>query len=185
MNRWEALFFILDINLEELKSDFCEVTLQKFEITSKIHLPSGYKDFYRAFRGGGTFGNSYINIYCPPDLEGSNEDLNFLRASMERMRDWGDLSELDCLKYETLLTSAFVFGGTCRAEHFIWDLRTYRADDDSYDIYLLRIDDPSTYLVGRDFFRFVRNFCLGTEAFSKLPEGYWIDPYDISFKFTR
>ena len=101
------------------------------------------------------------------------------------MRDWGELSELEHSDYENLLASAFILGGSSRAEYIIWDLRTYQSEDDSYDIFLLRIDEPSMHLIGRDFFQFIRDFCLGTEALRRLPENYWINPQEISFKFTR
>jgi hypothetical protein len=57
----------------------------------------------------------------------------------------------------------------------LWDLRTYDELDDSYDIYILKdgnIDVPTCNL-GRDFYLFIRDFCMGqnvTQDFANLLE---------------
>lgn len=86
------------------------------------------------------------------------------------MRDWDELSELEHSKYENFLDSALIFSGSSRAEYLALDLRTYRSDDDSYDIFLLCINHSSIFLVGRDFFQFALDFCLGSEALKRLSD---------------
>ena len=66
MNKWQALLTILDSNIDNLESNYCEAAVQEFEVSSKISLPSSYKEFCRTFRGGGTFGDDYIDIYYSP-----------------------------------------------------------------------------------------------------------------------
>jgi len=54
------------------------------------------------------------------------------------------------------------------------------------NIYWAKIDefDDNLYKVGRDFFDFVRDFCLGMKAFELLPEELWPQTRDIRLQFT-
>jgi len=57
-------------------------------------------------------------------------------------------------------------------------LRSYKKPDDSYDIYWLHYDDfdGEVYQVGRDFFDFIHDFCLGRKSYSFLPESMQPEP---------
>lgn len=182
MQRWQALLTQLEVIDKSRQTKPTEADLLAFEAQTGIALPAGYKEFRQVF-GSGTFGD-FVNIYggCP-NVKLSEELIGFLRQSLERVAEW--YRSLNIEPLESLLNSAFVFGGTSRAESFLWDLRTYNETDQSYDIYLARIDDSHVYLVGRDFYEFVRDFCLGMKAFEVLPEGLRPDPQEIYPTFNR
>ena len=163
------------VNLSSLEDLIC------FEENTSIILPCGYKEFCQAF-GSGTFGD-FVDIYGLPRMDVSEEMLSYLKQSLDRIEQWE--SPPDLSEYKKLLNSSLVFGGSSREESFLWDLRTYRDSDKSYDIYLTCIDYPEFFLVGRDFFEFIENFCLGTKAFEILPEELHPLPEEIYPIFTR
>jgi len=58
-------------------------------------------------------------------------------------------------------------------QKYLWDLGSYDESDQSCDIYLVPTDDlDRTTKLGRDFFEFVNDFCLGSRARKVLPPGF-------------
>jgi hypothetical protein len=150
------------------------LTEQEFHSVTKpysFNIPSGYKEFYLTF-GRCSFvdsiGGDYLDMYLN-DFDLSITYLSFLRDSLERLiRDYPNE---DFTFYKTLLGNCFNFAGSSDAQFYLWDLKSYSPKDNSYDIYLVRIDSPDIFLVGRDFFTFVKDYCLGNKLHMSLPEG--------------
>ncbi|MEM8779341.1 MAG: hypothetical protein AAGF26_10820, partial [Cyanobacteria bacterium P01_G01_bin.49] len=86
-----------------------------------------------------------------------------------------------------LLDSAFVFGREPSANSIFWDLRSYNNKDKSYDIYWANSDcfSGEIYKLGRDFYEFITEFCLGTKSFEILPKEKWPLQESLQKTFTR
>ena len=56
-----------------------------------------------------------------------------------------------------------------------WDLRSYNNSDKSCDIYWANSDcfNGDIYKIGRDFYRFITELCLGEQSYEILPEKEW------------
>lgn len=67
-----------------------------------------------------------------------------------------------------LLNSAFAFGKSSRQESLFWDLRTYSEIDQSYDIYIARLEQIPVK-IGRSFFEFVHDICFGLNSQTVFP----------------
>jgi hypothetical protein len=168
LQQWQALFGELEI-VQQNPQILNEEELSRFEAENNILLPTGYKEFCQTF-GTGSFGN-FIRIFCPDQdlVEYSNLSLEAIREEIESFpsgRPDRDSS------FQSLLANSFVFGDDFGANIAVWDLRTYSVLDEGYDIYWIDIDasDEELYRVGRNFFEFVNNFCLGQDALDLLPQ---------------
>ena len=168
LKQWQTLFAELEI-VEQNPEVFSEEEISRFEGENKVFLPTGYKEFCQIF-GTGSFGDS-IRIFCPNQslVEYSELSLESISENIELFPS-GRLDRDGSL--QSLLKNSFVFGDDFGADIAAWDLRTYSNLDESYDIYWIDIDasDEDLYRVGRDFFQFVTNFCLGKGAYDFLPE---------------
>jgi hypothetical protein len=151
-----------------------------FESNSGIILPSDFKDFCRVF-GTSSFGE-FVGISCPPDVEFSREISDNLRQALERLRETDIRFESRAV--DDILENALIFGADQTQDFFLWDLRTYSLEDDSYDIYFVTVNLPEAYLIGRSFFEFVTEYCLGERAFDVLPESLHPLKGDIQQTFT-
>jgi hypothetical protein len=181
LSEWNQLLAQIEI-LEEGSEILNKEGLSRFEVENNILLPPGYKEFCQTF-GTGSFGN-FIRIYSP------NQNLvEYSRLSLESISEQVELFPSENLtrdsNLQSLLENGFVFGDDFGANIAIWDLRTYSDLDKSYDIYWIDIDasDKDVYRVGRDFFEFVTDFCLGRGTYEYLPEDKR-PPSDIQ-TFTR
>jgi hypothetical protein len=157
--------------LEDISEEPClqdirtEVELLEFERDSGIILPLGYKEFCMVI-GTAALGD-FINLYSP-NLSWSEEFVDLLKFNLQLQIENGE--ELDASFVTELLNTAFVFGQTGNAEYILFDLRTRGKSDQSYNIYFLPADGmEEVYLLGRDFFDFIKEFCFGTEAIDMLP----------------
>ena len=169
METW--LNLLAQIEIIELPSGsdiWTQEELSQFEKETDIILPQNYKEYCQVF-GSGQFGD-YMTIYAPyPHL--SSMSLENIKEDIAEFPDpeHGKMMNVESLKQ--LLNCAFVFGGNPMSDTVFWDLRTYSDSDKSYDIYLANADcfDGGIYLVGRDFYEFVRDFCLGLKSYKFLP----------------
>jgi hypothetical protein len=133
-----------------------------------VAFPESYKEFCQVF-GSGCFGNDFMAIQCP-----NNFYLNSLNPSkLNCIRHSGGSSSHTIFGHQELMNlidSAFVFGGYDYFTVF-WDIRTYKHEDDSYDIYwaLDECFQGEIFKVGRDFSEFIREFCLGNGLLEFLP----------------
>jgi hypothetical protein len=166
--KWQDLFATIEI-IENIGDEIeipSECEIETFETQLGIVLPSDYKSFCNFFGTGGF--TSDLRIYCPPYLELSNIALTAIKNEIN-MFPHGQSRFMDVDDIKKLLDSALLFGDTSCADIFFWDLKTYNALDCSYDIYWADGDVFDGYIqkIGRDFFEFVRDFCIG-DKFSEI-----------------
>lgn len=192
---WQSLFEKLEIvepNAEEYEisqTDFQYDVMSVEECISLeretgITLPYSYKEFCQVF-GSGCFGKEFITIQCPSEfwLNSSNPSkLDCIRHSI-------DHSSPPAAKNKALIdlvNSAFVFGGYDYFTVF-WDVRTYKHEDDSYDIYwaLDECFQGEIFRVGRDFPEFIQEFCLGSALLESLPSNFHGLTNEIAPTFKR
>ena len=151
-------------------------------------FPRGYKEFCNVFGSGELAG--FIRIYCFCFRSGQQGILDLtrllqnqlgllalkseLRSEMNRLRKGhpgADPEKLTLL--QRVLSEAFIFGDDPNAQTYLWDLGSYDESDQSCDIYLVPTDDlDRTTKLGRDFFEFVNDFCLGSRARKVLPPSF-------------
>jgi hypothetical protein len=154
--------------------------LDEYESKISFRFPLGYKEYCQVF-GSGVFGE-YMTIYCPGNFVSEVLDMKNLRRNWELYQQ-GNLARgivrEDSQEIEDLIASAHMFG-TNSSEHCVfWDKRSYGEADQSYDIYF--VSGKTFFLVGRDFYSFITEFCLGLKSFDVLPKEYqplkkWIKP---------
>ena len=192
-SKWQTLFEEVEIIDSGFDSEIWNIDkIYEFEKNTEITLPEDYKEFCQVF-GTGKFGN-YVNIYCPSvniseiyleaiklDINAIKEDVNSYLFTKNYKK--GDI-EFDLI--EELINSSFVFGDDAVSDVFFWDLRTFKSSDKSYDIYVANSDccDGDIYKIGRDFYDFVYNFCLGMKCFEILPETMHPSHENIRYTFT-
>jgi hypothetical protein len=187
MQKWRSLLAHLEV-FDEAGECLTEEEMVEFETKNHLKLPKDYKIFSQVF-GSGTLGNM-MNIYSPIR---SHYFYQFPLKSIQyeiTNRVWYPLEELEKnMNLESmadLLKGAFVFGEDCGAYIAIFDLRTYSESDCSCNIYWLKFPefDGGIYCVGRDFFEFVCDFCLGTKSYEILPISICPHPSCLSHTFT-
>lgn len=145
-----------------------EAQLSDFESQTGLILPQGYREFCQVLGAGGFgLGGFFVD---GPQLDNIGANLNsnqgILGACLETFKyDSPESSEI-----EELLNNAYLFGGAPGRISLIFDLRTYREQDRSYDIYAIGCEDPFSCYLGRDFFEFVRDICMGDLAQEEFPE---------------
>ena len=117
----------------------------------------------------------------------SNICLEAIKDEIIRFPDPEHEKMMDRESLINLLNSAFVFGSEPGANSIFWDLKSYDEKDKSCDIYWANSDcfDGNIYKIGRDFYEFITEFCLGTKSYEILPEEEWVSQEDIQQNFTR
>ncbi|MEG3932392.1 MULTISPECIES: WD40 domain-containing protein [unclassified Microcoleus] len=187
MQKWRSLLAHLEV-FDERGECLSEQEMLEFETKNNIKLPKDYKIFSQIF-GSGTLGNM-INIYSPIyshcfhqfSLETIHYEITYHQLySLEELE-----KDMTLESIADLLKGAFVFGEDCAARIAIFDLRTYSESDYSCDIYWLKCPefDGEIYRIGRDFFEFVCDFCLGTKSYEILPISICPDPSCLVHTFT-
>jgi hypothetical protein len=168
LKKWETLLASLNVsNRSELICPDEQIAQAEKELG--FRFPAGYPEYCRVF-GSGSLGQGdapeFFRIYCPCcppssfDIRRTGHDLIGLKLGLDADGPLDDGEKEKMLR--RLLESGYAFGGTDRAESFMWDLTTYSEADRSYDIYRVPVDSiEESALVGRDFFKFVSEFCLG------------------------
>jgi hypothetical protein len=177
VDKWQTLLENLGLEIgTNLSLSPCnESEIVEFEQRTGITLPSEYKFFCQVF-GPVSFGEE-IFISCGDfDVEGSR---NFFRRMLAGWREKGFYEEFEDLEREAfdrisdLVEYGFNFGGNPNGLSFWFDLRTYNLDK-SCDIYYVSTCDEFALfkLPERNFFNFVRDYCLGTKLYdpSVIPE---------------
>lgn len=183
--RWQSLLDQLEIiEIPNCSEFWSQDELDAFEKETGIIFPVGYKEFCQVF-GTGYFGE-FITIYCP-HLKFSNACLGAIKDEIINFPDPEHEKMMDRESLLDLLDSAFIFGSEPSAISIFWDLRSYNKLDKSYDIYWVNSDcfSGKIYKLGRDFYEFVCDFCLGTKSYEILPEEEWRPPAALQRTFSR
>ncbi len=157
--KWEKLLFQLEIILECTHdlSTLTENQLNYFESQTQLILPEEYKNYCQII-GSGRFSRSQFSIDCP-DVNSIQETLTSNEIILEAYTSRHSWS----LTILQLLDSAYLFGGGLDfKELLIFDLRTYREIDQSYDIYFVSPDGDVNFL-SRSFFDLIKDYCIGDQ----------------------
>lgn len=164
LEKWITLLTQIEVIGEP--SPLSAEQLLYFELRAGVTLPSGYKEFCQVF-GDGVFGRNMFSIECPKteDVKGQLISHAEIIAACKFAKSASEYP----LEIKILLDSAYLIGFGEGYVLFVLDLRTYSESDQSYDIYAFD-DNGHFYKVGRDFFEFVRDFCMGTKAEEDFPE---------------
>lgn len=177
IEKWEALLTALTV-IRQSGSICSEAEIEQVEKELGFKFPTGYKEYCRIF-GSGSFGQGdapeFFRVYCPCpspssiDIRQTGHNLIGLKLDLDASEPLEDAEKAKVL--HRLLENGYAFCDTDIADRFIWDLTTYREDDQSYDIYWIpdeRVEEIR--LVGRDFFEFIDKFCLGDGWKIPFPE---------------
>jgi SMI1-KNR4 cell-wall len=164
LNKWQELLnsveFSPDFNLKPIDReviDNCEAELG-------IKFPEDYKDYCQVF-GEVDYGK---------EIAITTADVDTVRNSRQQCQDIldsyeeGDYSKsgwANVLVMRRVSESGFVFGSSPNAIDFGFDLSTYSEIDKSCDIYMIYYcdGDPIIWNIGRDFYSFIKDCCLGTK----------------------
>lgn len=115
-----------------------------------------------------------------------------LKAQLEFQLDEGE--PVNQNELEILFNTSYVFAETYTLVSkkpiglLLWDLSTYREDDDSYDIVFAPIQKLKyTQFVCRDFLEFIYDFCLSTrlQDLRKFKKSYYPKKINIPPTFNR
>jgi SMI1 / KNR4 family (SUKH-1) len=169
---------------------------QKFS----IKFPEDYQYFCQRLGSGSP--DNYIRLDCLDEhkiLESRDtaeymiEKINYgmqqiaLMTPSEMEEEGYDPDRRDNDSYIELLKSALIFGDCNNESVMFWDLRTYSATDDSYDIYWYSLDVPDYDIpikIGRDFTDFICDFLYGQLPCQLIPEVFDESPRQIRYTFN-
>ena len=189
MSIWQELLEQVQVLGSKSLKTVSELEIASFEASHQVVLSKDYRNLCKVF-GAGAFG-ACLTIYCLPD---DQSNVEYLKRELEENRDreGTELSyklqnggSLNINLIAQILDFAFVFGHTSGGELLIWDLQSYSPIDDSYDIYMTRVEDfPGVYRVGRNLIEFIQKFGLGIGDFSDLPDWTWPDSKELRKTFT-
>jgi hypothetical protein len=150
-----------DLNLKPCN----ESDMAEFEAKHGIILPSEYKMFCQVF-GPVTFGHD-VHIGCTNlDIESDRDGFREI-VSYEPFDKFDNVRREFSDKIRELIDHGMRFGGNANNESDFWfDLRTYGLDE-SYDIYCVYTGEELDLhkLPVRNFFDFIREYCLGTKLY--------------------
>lgn len=175
-NKWQLLISQLEIvNGNSLPST--EEDILNFESHTGIILPADYKKLCLLL-GGGRF-NEFIDIdninRLIYNIESQKDVLKYHQPLLDKPNSWfidsHDLLE-GCQKFCPFINSSLKFASGQNNYHIYWDLTTYSDEDKNYDIYIGTWDNYDLIKIGRDFFTFVIDYCLGIKSFDFLPERF-------------
>ena len=161
--KWRVLLNQLEIfQLHSEKSFWEKEDIKKFEHDENIILPAEYKIFCQVF-GTGILGED-ISIFRPDYYY-----YKLIRKDFDQYVLLFGRIEDECLLF--------------------WDLRTYSDLDRSYDIFIISEYGFPPYniphRVGRNFYFFIRDFCLGMKIPIPLPEeSIYLNPYIFIHTFS-
>lgn len=183
---WQRLLERIEIQKDSLTLA-TETELLEFEKRTGIILPAGYKEYCQVF-GEGQIGNAVIDIHIPYcygkfllEFYTKEEKKILALYDADTMYDENRLNNFRTLK--KLLSSGLVFASICKSQSFLWDLNTYSDDDKSYDIYGMSYHGFVSCKLGRDFFRFVCDYCLGMKKYDDIPLEFQLEDEDIAWIF--
>jgi hypothetical protein len=170
-DEWRQLLSTLKIDYYDRKgSSDCQLStlsrseLEHFERESQIILPAEFQQYCLIF-GSGIFGYSEFQIIAPNINEVSRfiESNKIIIEACEASEHWTQQSR-------EILHNSYLFGYGPGEVDFLFDLRTYSSSDQSYVIYGIECYSGYQHNFGRDFFAFIRDYCIGKRADDDCPE---------------
>lgn len=177
IKEWKALLASLRVGRQS-RLICSEAEIERVEKELGFKFPTGYKEYCYIF-GSGSLGQGhapkFFRVYCPcpstssVDIRQTGHNLIGLKLDLDASEPLDDTEKAKVL--HRLLENGYPFADTENADRFIWDLTTYREEDQAYDIYWIpdeRVEEIK--LVGRDFFEFIDSFCLGEGLKIMFPE---------------
>ena len=178
MKNWQKLLDKLRVIGTPLTNNKME--LVAFEEQANVKLPIDYHVYCQVF-GGGDF-NEIIGI------ERVAKDSQEMVDKLDEQKDFKDSILLGNEDNEILLRlvrASYIFGlrtlGT--GVFFAFDTSSYRDDDQSCDIYLIKDDIGRVHSLGRNFHEFIANYCIGEKLLEDFPNIYFADP-DFVYPMT-
>lgn len=184
---WQKLLERIEVQKDSLTLA-TEAEILAFEKRTGIILPAGYKEYCQVF-GEGQIGNAVIDIHIPYCYNQWQ-----LECYTKLEKETLEFHDADTMYYDEkkrnnfrtikkLLNSGLVFATICKSQSFFWDLNTYSDDDKSYDIYGMSYYGFVSCKLGRDFFRFVCDYCLGMKKYDDIPLEFQLEDEDIAWIF--
>jgi hypothetical protein len=195
LEKWHRLMKTVEIWLghpdepPRYKSIECtsEEILSRIEQLTGNIFPVEYKEYCLTF-GQGYFYTGEINVDSPP-IEANYLD-DYIESQIDIVSAWeldekeaADLYSIQSpsrLDIQNLSRTCSCIGGM-DCSLLLLDNRTYSDLDKSCDIYFL-CDGLGEFYLGRSFFEFVRDCCLGEKLRDILPESHL---EMIDFKYER
>ena len=163
---WEEMLPLLHFSEDDSGTGIStELEIREFEQAHNILFPPDYKEFCQLF-GTGVAGIRQL-IYCPPTKQ-LLQVQEGLEITANSIREFPSRNPVVDQQKIAILENGFTFADDMGSCMLVWDLRTYRPEDSSYDIYWAVWDCPDSEVfeedfkfVGRSFFEFIRDYCYG------------------------
>ena len=164
--------------------------INKIKTQTYVNFPQEYINFLRVFGEGAMEVAEEARLpgeirFYMLSIKWSEQNIIWFKDALVRMNgiykgrfDTETKSNLD------LLNNSFMFGDSTRSEIFLWDLRTYKSEDDSYDIHKIYLNSFSSDCVGRNFYEFVNNFCFSSDYLQLSLQGREFNFNNIYPMFT-
>lgn len=185
LEQWKQLLNLIEIEEPIPKEKVnCPKDCSIFEEYLGFTLPVAYQEFCHIF-GTGRFGD-IINLECP-DWEYIKYQNDAIKNIKNDVEEAPFTNQEEKNEYLNLLNSCFMFGSNDWICIAIWDLRTYSPIDDSYDIYWIDIETfgNNFFRIGRNFYEFIHDFCLGFKSYNFIPEEMRPNPSPEDLIFVR
>jgi hypothetical protein len=151
LDRWKNLLSQVKLDGNPKPASIEDILVYEKELD--FTLPKAFKEYYQVF-GAGIYDHNSFSIEAPPtNLMPDPDRIEACKNAYEYSKEIIEI-----------LDSAHVFGIADSYVFFFFDSRTYSEEDQSYDIYGIGDGQDSIYKLTRDFFEFIRDYCIGTKA---------------------
>jgi hypothetical protein len=161
-----------------------QAELEQFEFKVGYKLPLEYKNYLQIFGAGG-FSSDGFRVHCPDVYNidafvgGNVSILESCKLAFQYNKRWTN-------RLQDLIENSYIFGDRDSDEvEFVFDLRTWSNNDQSYDIYGLNFSSCCYFQIGRDFFEFVRDCCIGKRIRRDFPDLIFIDESEDDPEFNN
>lgn len=165
LSKWHILKNQIEVvyNTDKKMNIVTNNQIELFEKKTNLTLPSEYKEYCQVF-GSGEFGITLFRIH-KPDCFDVESQLISMQDQINACVNYANFTD----DQKQLFKSAYVFGQGSDYTFFIFDLKTYNSEDKSANIYGIS-EDETIYFIGRSFFEFVRDVCIGNKAQECFPD---------------
>jgi hypothetical protein len=158
-----------------------QAELEKFELKVGYKLPLEYRNYLQIF-GEGRFGTEGFCIESP-NIYDFNAFLEKNISILESCFGSFEINKRLTIEIQHLIKNAYIFGRTDDVI-LVFDLRTWSSNDQSYDIYGLNFSSCCYFKIGRNFFEFVRDCCIGEKIKRNFPDLIFIDENEDDLEFN-